>query len=328
MKILITGGAGFIGHHVIEHFLKNTDWEIVSIDKLTYASRGFDRIRDIKAFNDKRVLILTGDITSAIPDGIIRECRDVNYILHLAAETHVDRSIADPEIFIRTNILGTMHMLDFAKKLESLNVFCLFSTDEVFGPAPRDVKYKEWDRYNCGNPYAASKAGAEQLTLSYMNTYAIPGFIIHCMNVIGERQHPEKFVPLCIRRIRDAETVIIHGTPDKSRSGSRFYIHARNVAACLHWLLGRFEQRQIYNIVGEMELSNLELAQMIADIMGYTLEHEIVSFHSSRPGHDLRYALDGEKLKKLGWALPMEFGECLERTVKWTIAHSEWLDLK
>jgi dTDP-glucose 4,6-dehydratase len=325
MKVIITGGAGFIGHHVLEHFLKNTNWDIVSFDKLTYASRGFDRIRDIEAYDNKRVTIFTGDITNPISAGVVRECADAEYILHLAAETHIDNSIIDPEPFVRSNVLGTLYMLEFAKMLKNLKAFCLFSTDEVFGPAPKGVEYKEWDRYNCTNPYSATKAGAEQLTLAYMNTYGLPGFIIHCMNVFGERQHPEKFIPLCIRKIRDGEPITIHGTPDKKRSGSRFYIHARNVAAAVHWLLDNHEQREMYNIVGEREITNLTLAQMIASFMGKELKYKIVNWHESRPGHDLRYALDGSKLKEMGYSIPITIETSLRKTVKWMLEHEEWL---
>ena len=328
MKIMITGSNGFIGHHVVEHFLKNTDWEIYALDKLTYASAGFDRVKEIKAFDNKRVRFFTTDITLPISEGIQKECGDVDYILHLAAETHVDRSIDSAEPFVMSNVVGTLHMLEFARKCNNLKAFGYFSTDEVFGPAPEGVNYKEWDRYNCTNPYAATKAGAEQLCLAYMNTYELPGFITHCMNVFGERQHPEKFIPLCIRKIKHGEVVTIHGTVDRKKAGSRFYIHARNVASAVHWLLDKYEQREIYNIVGEKELSNLELAQMIADIMAAKLKYEIVDFHSSRPGHDLRYALDGSKLENMGYKIPMSVDEALKKTVEWTLKHKKWLYLK
>ena len=148
MKILVTGGCGFIGHHVVEHFLKTTVWDIVIFDKLTYASSGFDRVRDIKAFDDKRVTFFTTDLASPIPPGVYQETKDIDYILHLAAETHVDNSITDPEPFVISNVVGTMHMLNYAKKLPNLKGFNYFSTDEVFGPAPEGVNYKEWDRYD------------------------------------------------------------------------------------------------------------------------------------------------------------------------------------
>ena len=249
-------------------------------------------------------------------------CGIGNAVCH---NTHVDNSIINPKAFVMTNIIGTYNVLEFARKCKNLKAFVYFSTDEIFGPAPKGVNYKEWDRYNSTNPYSATKAGAEELCLAYMNTYGLKGFITHCMNVFGERQHPEKFIPLCIRKIRDGEKVTIHGTADGKQSGSRFYIHARNVANAIHFLLYRFEQREKYNIVGEKELSNLEMAQIIAKVMGKELKYEIVDFHSSRPGHDLRYALDGEKMAKMGWDIPITIEQTLETVVKWTLSNSKWL---
>lgn len=326
-KILITGGCGFVGHHFIEHFLKETNWEITTFDKLTYAANGLERVKDINAFDDNRLNFYAVDFTREISDGVIKECGDVDYILHMGAETHVDNSITHPKDFVYSNVVGTFNMLEFARKCPELKGFVYFSTDEVFGPAPEGVEYKEWDRYNSTNPYSATKAGGEELVLAYMNTYKMPGFITHCMNIFGERQHSEKFIPLCIRKIMAGEMVSIHGTPDGTSSGSRFYIHARNVANAVHFLLDRFEQREKYNIVGEKELTNLELAQMIANILDKPLHFEIVDFHSARPGHDLRYALDGSKMNSLGWEVPLTIDESLSSTVKWTLRHSTWLKL-
>jgi dTDP-glucose 4,6-dehydratase len=323
-KILITGGCGFVGHHVIEHFLKATRWHIITFDKLTYAARGLDRVRDINAFDAGRVAFYSVDFTQPISEGVVRECKDVDYILHLGAETHVDNSIVDPMPFIRSNVLGTAHMLEFAKLCHRLKAFCYFSTDEVYGPAPEGVAYKEWDRYNCTNPYSATKAGGEELVLAYMNTYGVPGFITHTMNIIGERQHPEKYLPKCIRYIEQSRKLSIHGAPDGT-PGSRFYIHARNVAHALHWLLDKFEQREKYNIVGEREVDNLELAKLAASVMDAPLDYELVDFHTSRPGHDLRYALDGTRMAELGWAPPMAIEDTVATTVRWTLDNPQWL---
>lgn len=325
-KILITGGCGFVGHHVIEHFLKTTDWDIITFDKLTYAALGFDRVRDINAFDDKRVIFHSVDFTRELSVGMIKECNDVDYILHLGAETHVDKSIEDPKAFVYSNVVGTYNMLEFARKCDNLSAFVYFSTDEVFGPAPKGVAYKEWDRYNCTNPYSATKAGGEELCLAYMNTYGLKGFITHCMNIFGERQHPEKFIPKCIRKIEKGEKIFIHGTKDKRRSGSRFYIHARNVANAVHFLLSHYEQREKYNIVGEKELTNLEVAKRIAKVMGKKLNYEIVDFHSSRPGHDLRYALNGSKMAELGWEVPMTIDQTIRTTVEWSLRNRRWID--
>lgn len=324
-KLVITGGCGFLGAHVVEHFLKNSDFEIDIIDRMSYAASGLDRVRDINAFDDKRVNFYASDITRPISEGILQECGDAEYILHIAAETHVDNSIIDPMSFVYANVVGTGNMLQFARMCPNLKAFIYFSTDEVFGPAPEGVNYKEWDRYNSTNPYSATKAGAEQLVLAFANTYKLPAFVTHCMNIFGERQHPEKFIPMIIRKVKHNEVVTIHSNADKTQAGSRFYIHARNVADAVDFLINNFEQRDIYNIVGEKELSNLELAQLIANIMGKELKYEMVDFHSSRPGHDLRYALDGTKLEKMGWEVPYSIEESLKNVVEWTLQNEKWL---
>jgi dTDP-glucose 4,6-dehydratase len=326
-KLLITGGCGFVGHHVIEHFLKATKWQIITFDKLTYAASGLDRVRDIQAYDSKRVAFYSLDFSVPISHGVLRECRDVDYILHLGAETHVDNSIVDCMPFVYSNVLGTANMLEFARLCQRLRAFIYFSTDEVYGPAPPGVAYKEWDRYNCTNPYAATKAAGEELVLAFMNTYGVPGFITHTMNIIGERQHPEKYLPKCIRAVQQGTKLTIHGSPE-GKPGSRFYIHARNVAHALHWLLDKFEQREKYNIVGEREVDNLELAKLVASVMEQPLDYELVDFHSSRPGHDLRYALDGTRMADMGWSVPMAFEDTVASTVRWTLDNPEWLDTK
>jgi len=328
LRVLITGGCGFIGHHVVEHILKmNPSWEVVIFDKLNYASNGFDRLRDISVYDDKRVTVMPVDFTQPISEGVIKELGNIYYILHMGAETHVDNSIDNAEPFVMSNVVGTMHMLELARKIPTLNKFCYFSTDEVFGPAPNGVRYKEWDRYDSTNPYSASKAGGEELCLAYANTYRVPLFITHTMNVFGERQHQEKFIPMCIRKIRDGKEVTIHSDEERKVSGSRFYRHARNVASAITFLLGNSEQREKYNIVGELEVSNLKMAQVIAGVLGKKLKYKMVDFHTSRPGHDLRYALDGTKLKEMGYEHPREFEESLAKTVLWYINNPKWLEI-
>ena len=324
-KILITGGCGFIGHHFVEHWLKNSNYQIFIFDKLNYASEGFDRLRDIQAYDDKRVVTLAVDFTKPISEGVMKEVGTVDYILHLGAETHVDNSIKSSIPFVMSNVVGTMYILEYAKTMNDLRKFVYFSTDEVFGPAPEGVNYKEWDRYDSTNPYSASKAGGEELCLAYANTYKMPIIITHTMNVFGERQHPEKFIPSTINKVLKGEEVIIHSNPSKIKSGSRFYIHARNVAKAVEFLLERAKNRDKYNVVGEKEVSNLELAKFIAKVVGKPLYHKMVDFHSSRPGHDLRYALDGTKMKEMGWQFPMNFENSLEKTIQWTLDNDRWL---
>ena len=319
MRLLLTGGCGFVGHHFVEHLIKTTDWDVIVLDKLTYASDGYDRLRDINCFDVKRVKVLGCDFAQPIPEGVAREIGQVDYIVHMGAETHVDNSIEDPYPFVMSNVVGTHHMLEFAKTQSNLKWFCMFSTDEVYGPALGKVQHTELDRYNATNPYAATKAGAEQLANAYANTYKIPLFTTNTMNVFGERQHPEKFIPLVIRKVMRDEEVVIHSDPTKTISGSRYWIHARNVANAICFLLQHAEQRGRYNIVGEKEVSNLDMAYKIANILGCKLRYDMVDFHSSRPGHDLRYALDGTKMKEMGWELPLGFDRSLEKTVRWIV---------
>jgi dTDP-glucose 4,6-dehydratase len=327
MKILITGGCGFIGHHFVEHIFKNTDWEIVIIDKLSYASNGLERLRDTDTLNNNRVRVFTNDLINPLSDGIIKEIGlDVNYIVHMAAETHVDNSISNPQHFMKNNINSTMNMLEYARTLKHLKVFFYFSTDEVFGPALGDTLYKEWDRHKPTNPYSASKSAAEQICIAYENTYKIPLMIVNVMNAFGERQHVEKFIPLCIKKIMNNEKVYIHSYPNKIESGTRFYIHSRNIASAVLFLIKNGTNGEKYNISGEREVSNLEMAQMIAKFMNKELSYEMVDFHSSRPGHDLRYGLDGSKLFNMGFKLPMNFEDSLKKVVEWTLDNQKWLE--
>lgn len=356
MKILITGAAGFIGSHIVEHILKNTDWEIVTLDRLNI-SGNWQRFTDMKCWweNLGRVKTLVHDLRCAINEAVAGEIGQVDYILHLAASTHVDRSIADPMSFVLDNVVGTTNILEFARKQNSpvmpsdwdhpLKAFLYFSTDEVFGPAPEGTLYKEWDRYNSGNPYAAAKAGGEEMVLAYANTYRLPCIITHAMNIFGERQHPEKFIPMTIRKILAGEKILIHANKDRTKAGSRFWIHGRNVAAAILFLLEKRDELVMmadplcdkFNIVGEKEVDNLQMAEFISETIRNwagennkiipVIKYELVDFHSSRPGHDLRYALNGEKMKAMGWSLPLTFEESLRKTIVWYLEHKNWLGL-
>tara|TARA_B000000477_G_C6094884_1_gene229448 strand:+ start:1612 stop:2604 length:993 start_codon:yes stop_codon:yes gene_type:complete len=326
--ILITGGCGFIGHHFVEHVYINTDWNIVIIDKLSYASNGFERLRDTGCLNADRVKVFTNDLINPIPEGIQKEIgKNVNYIVHMAAETHVDNSIKDPKLFLDNNINSTLNLLEYSRTLPNLEIFFYFSTDEVFGPALNDTLFKEWDRHKPTNPYSASKSAAEQICVAYENTYKVPLMIVNVMNAFGERQHVEKFIPLCIKKIMNNETIEIHSYPDKKRSGTRFYIHGRNIAAAVLFLINKGSIGEKYNIAGEKEVSNLEMAQLIAGYMKKELQYKMVDFHSDRPGHDLRYGLDGTKLFNMGFSLPLNFEESLRKTVEWTLLKEniKWL---
>ena len=327
MKILITGGCGFIGHHFVEHVHKNTDWEIIIIDRLSYASNGFERLRDTETLNDNRVKVFTCDLILPLSEGLIKEIGEIDYIVHMAAETHVDNSIKTPKLFLDNNIQSTYNLLEYARNyLPNLKTFFYFSTDEVFGPALGDTLYKEWDRHKPTNPYSASKSAAEQICIAYENTYKTPLMIVNVMNAFGERQHVEKFIPLCMKKLLNDEKIYIHSYPDKKTSGTRFYIHGRNIAAAVLFLIKNGEIGEKYNISGEREVSNLEMAQFIAKFMNKKLDYEMVDFHSDRPGHDLRYGLDGSKLFSMGFSLPLNFEESLRKTVEWTLENQKWLE--
>ena len=329
-RVLITGGCGFVGHHFVEGILKGTNFEIIILDRLSY-SGSIDRLRDIKAFDDNRVTLLTADFTLPVEENLAKEIGEVDYILHMGAESHVDNSITDPVRFVKANVEGTAHMLNFARTLPNLKCFYYFSTDEVFGSI--EVGMSEiGDPMKPSNPYAAAKAGGEMLVHAWRRTYNLPCVITRSMNIFGERQHPEKFIPMCVKAIMDGEPMSIHCYPKHleddvvvdDKAGSRFYIHARNVAdGYLHLIKNEVHDGE-YHITGEKEVDNLELAKLIAKIIGKELKYEMVDFHSSRPGHDLRYALSPKSMEDIGWKVPNTFEESMKRTIEWTLERPEW----
>jgi dTDP-glucose 4,6-dehydratase len=338
-RVLITGGAGFIAHHLIGQILKTTDWEIISLDRLDY-SGNLNRLHDIMLTFDpevrKRLKIVHHDLKAELNPLVRSEIGNVDYVLHLAAGSHVDRSIDYPMEFVMDNVVGTATILDYAKDLDNLERFIYFSTDEVFGPAPDGIKYKENDRYNSTNPYSATKAGAEELAVAFENTYGLPVYITHTMNVFGQRQHPEKFIPMCIKKVRDGEPITIHSDKTKTIPGSRHYIHAEDVSNAILFLLNNNISNEPtwggakcpkFNIVGAEELNNLELAKIISETQGKELIYEMVDFHSSRPGHDLRYALSGEKMKQLGWTPAKDVRTRVAEVVEWTLNNPRWIKL-
>lgn len=343
-RVLITGGAGFIGHHIINLFLEKTDWEIISLDRLDY-SGNLNRLDNVvKQYPPevrKRVKIVWHDLKAEIAEINRNLIGDVNIILHLAASSHVDRSISHPMEFVMDNTIGTVHMLNYARTLKNLERFIYFSTDEIFGIAPNGVSYKERDRYNSTNPYSASKAAAEEFCVAYENTYKLPIFITHTMNVFGERQHPEKFIPMCIRKIRDGEKIFIHSDHTKTIPGSRFYIHGKDVAEAMYFLLNLNEAqlKKVYepdfggakcpkfNVVGKEEIDNLQLVKYIAGAVGKEPVYELIDFHTSRPGHDLRYALSGDYMRELGWEPRLTLQERIKEVVDWSLTNKEWIEL-
>lgn len=338
MRILITGGCGFLGSHLVEHFLKTTNADLVILDKLSYASSGFDRLREIGVHGahgvlggpSARVKVIGCDLARPIPAGVAHEIGAVDYVIHAAAESHVDNSIVDPLPFLQSNVLGTHHLLWWARDQPSIRRLFLVSTDEVYGPAAFGDDVAGFDEdapFRPANPYAAAKAGGEMVGMAYANTYKLPVTIANTMNLIGERQGAEKFIPTVIRRVLAGAEVTIHADPTATISGTRFYLHCRNFASALAHLIQRdsvwstpTDYRAMplkIHVGGEREISNLDLARMIAALVGKPLRFELVDFHSSRPGHDLRYALDSRKIRDLGWHQPLTIDESLAKTVRW-----------
>lgn len=326
MRCLITGGRGFLGSHLVEHILKNTDWEIVIFDKLSYASVAEDRLADMDTWEKykSRVRLFTVDLCQEISEGVKRDVGDVDYIFHVAAESHVDKSIEDPVPFILNNVSATLTTLEYARCQPSLRMFLNISTDEVYGPAPQGYAFEEFEVHKPSNPYSASKSAQEVIGIAYSNTYKVPVVTIRSMNLIGERQHPEKFVPKIVSAILNGTWLNVHGDPECNRIGTRFYLHCRNLSdALLHVVKLGYAGYDEWNIAGLEEISNLDLALRISKILEKPLMYTIVDFHSSRPGHDLRYALDSSKLLKSGYTYPVNFEESLERTVRWMIRDIE-----
>lgn len=320
MKILITGGAGLLGSHVIDYFLKRTDAELMVLDKSSISMR----LKDVEAFDSPRFHLFTSDLTIPLP----LEIGNIDYILHLAALTHPEDSITNSVPFILSNVLGTQRVLEFARRQKYLKLMIYASTVEVYGPAEPEQSFSETDRPHPSNPYAATKLGGEALCQAYYKTHGVPVCITNTMNLFGERQQPDKFIPTVIRSILRGEIVPIYSNPEKTKAGSRFYIHCQNYASAAVYLLNVGRPPQSYNVVGEQEIDNLEMAQRIARIMDKPLKYEMVDFHSSRPGHDLRYALSGKKMRKLGWRPIVSFEESLLKTIWWYLqpGNKQWLD--
>lgn len=336
-SILITGGSGFIGHYLIEYFLANSNFNIISIDKndkLHESLRLKDILKNLSNLEKKRLKLIKHNLRDELTSKKIKKMNNINIIIHLAADTDVDNSILNPKDCIYDNIIGTLNVLNFAKRLENLENIIHFSTFEVFGPALKNVNFSEYDRYNSINPYAASKAGAEEIAVAFENCFSLPISIIHTMNVFGFRQDPKKFIPSTIKKIRDNEKIYIHSDIHFSNPGSRRYIHVNDLADGINFLINydfsKIKSNSLnskcnkFNLVGLEEINNLELAQKIASIQGKILNYEMVNFHEERPGHNLRFSLSGDKMKSLGWK-PKSFKKNLIKVVEKYLANPEWL---
>ncbi len=340
-KVLITGGAGFIGHQAIKKILQNTDWSLYVIDRLSYAgslNRIDDVLNEIGGESKKRVEFIFHDLKASLENEQLHKLKKVDYIVHIGASSHVTRSVQNPYEFVQDNVIGTFNLLEASRKLDNLELFYYFSTDEVFGPSDKDIKFKEWDRYNSKNPYSATKAAGEELTIAYTNTYGIPSLISHCCNVYGERQHVEKFIPNTIKKILNNEELIIH-TDSNNKPGSRFYIHNEDLAQSIVFLLKNNKnvtkealkthnkQPAKVNISGQSLISNLEVAEFISKELEEEFTYKLLNKDPERPGHDIKYGLDDSFLRSMGGSFDREFEVGIKSTVKWFKDNKSWINL-
>lgn len=333
-RVLLTGIGGSIGIHTFGHIMTNTDWEVVGVD--SFRHKGWtDRItEDLKNHPDRvdRLTLITHDLTAPFSEMTKRKIGHVDYIISMAALSDVEASIHQPEYFIQNNVSLVLNLLEFAKEVKP-EVFIQISTDEVYGPTDGKEGLKEWSPILPSNPYAASKACQEAIAIAYWRTYNVPLVITNTMNNFAEMQQGSKFPVMIQKAIENGETITIHGRIGDI--GSRSYIHSRNFADALLFILKNLpphihvpdtvDRPDRYNIAGDRQLNNLELAQTIASIMGKELKYELKDSQFSRPGHDKHYGLDDTKLKSLGWQSPVSFEESLKNTIEWQSTHKEWI---
>jgi len=329
--ILITGGAGFIGSHVVRLFVKqHPDCLIINLDNLTYAGN-LENLRDIE--KSKNYSFIRADIADAGQvDKVIMEHKP-DVVIHLAAESHVDRSIMDPLAFLYTNIAGTANLLNSCRKtwkepFEN-NLFLHISTDEVFGSLGKEGFFTETTRYDPRSPYSASKAGSDHMVKAYWHTYKIPVIISNCSNNYGPNQFPEKLIPLAINNIRGKKPVPVYGKGENIRDWLFVVDHAK----AIELIYRKGKHGETYNIGGNNEWKNIDLIHLLCDIMDQKLNREkgesakLITFVKDRAGHDIRYAIDSSKIRReLGWKPSVNFKEGLELTVDWYLNNPEWLE--
>lgn len=329
-KILITGGSGFIGSHVVRLFVnKYPDYEIVNLDALTYAGNP-ENLKDIDQLPNYR--FVKGDIADETFINELFLSEQFDAVIHLAAESHVDRSIMDPLAFVRTNIMGTAVLLNAARKawLSMENkLFYHVSTDEVYGSLGETGFFTEETPYDPRSPYSSSKAGSDHLVMAYHHTYKMPVVISNCSNNYGSHQFPEKLIPLMIHNIKENKPLPVYGKGENVRDWLWVNDHAIAIDVVFH----KGKHGETYNIGGFNEWKNIDLIHVLCGIMDKKLGREagesakLISFVKDRQGHDLRYAIDATKInRELGWKPSLQFEEGLEKTVDWYLANQEWID--
>src|ERR1043166_4235462 len=330
MKILITGGAGFIGSHVVRFFVKKyPSYQIHNLDKLTYAGN-LENLRDVE--HKPNYCFIKGDI---VDSAFIQELFDkeqYNAVIHLAAESHVDRSIANPLEFVFTNVIGTVNLLNAARSLykekSGFKRFYHVSTDEVYGALGETGIFTEETPYDPHSPYSASKAGSDHFVRAYHDTYGLPVVISNCSNNYGPNHFPEKLIPLCINNIKNNMPLPIYGKGENVRDWLYVEDHARAIDIIFH----KADPGSTYNVGGHNEWKNIDVIRLLCRIMDKKLgrpegtSEKLITFVKDRAGHDLRYAIDAGKLKReLGWMPSVTFEEGLDKTVDWYLSHEDWL---
>lgn len=336
-KILITGGAGFIGSHVVRRFIKqHQHYSIFNLDKLTYAGN-LANLKDIS--NLPAYHFIKGDIVDADFIQELFQQHKFDCVLHLAAESHVDRSISNPMEFIMTNVVGTVNLLNAAKYLwidqkkntthEHQNLFYHVSTDEVYGTLGETGLFTEETAYDPHSPYSASKASSDHMVRAYHDTYGLPVIISNCSNNYGPNHFPEKLIPLAIHNIKHNKPVPVYGKGENVRD----WLYVEDHAAAIDVIFHKGKVGETYNIGGNNEWKNIDLIILLCKIMDKKLNRasgdseKLITFVKDRAGHDLRYAIDSGKLKKeLGWTPSLQFEEGLAKTVDWFMDNEEWLN--
>ncbi len=329
-KILITGGAGFIGSHVVRRFVtKYPQYQIYNLDALTYAGN-LENIKDIKDYPN--YTFIKGDITDEAFINNLFSIHQFEGVLHLAAESHVDRSIEDPLIFVKTNVIGTMNLLNAAKNQWKSNFegrrFYHISTDEVYGSLGTEGLFTETTPYDPNSPYSASKASSDHFVRAYGETYGLPYVLTNCSNNYGPYHFPEKLIPLFINNIINNKSLPVYGDGNYTRD----WLFVEDHAIAIDLVFHEGKNHETYNIGGFNEWKNIDLVKLLCEIMDQKLGRDIgtskklISFVKDRPGHDLRYAIDASKIsKELGWKPSVTFEEGLEKTVNWYLNNNKWL---
>ncbi len=329
--ILITGGAGFIGSHLVRLFVnKYPQYKIINLDKLTYAGN-LANLRDVE--NAPNYTFVKADIVDAAAMDQLFETYPIDGVIHLAAESHVDRSISNPMEFIFTNIIGTVNLLNAARKSWNGNFegkrFQHISTDEVYGSLGETGMFTETTAYDPRSPYSASKASSDHIVFAYYHTYGLPVVVSNCSNNYGPFHFPEKLIPLCINNIRHNKPLPVYGKGANIRDWLYVVDHARALDMIFH--KGRDGEK--YNIGGNNEWTNIDLVKKLCEIMDKKLNRapgtsaQLITYVKDRAGHDLRYAIDATKIRKeLGWEPTIKFDEGFELTIDWYLNNQEWLD--